>query len=175
MKEFWEEATYVLKTLVMKAKGQDENGMDLAFTSGLVKVDGEKNASAFKEAMKKDRARPMANIHTDMKKSLGDVLDAYHTELKRKRERPSKKETEVKDLTLIVLTDGVWAGMYNKEEVSELIVKFLKSLRVTIGDIRNPVSIEFIQFGDDEDATNRLRRLDNDLKRYDIPLVTTSH
>ena len=32
MEDYWFEAQYLLETLVMKAKGQDKNGMDLSFT-----------------------------------------------------------------------------------------------------------------------------------------------
>lgn len=167
MKDFWYEANYLLETLVMKASGQDENGMDLIFTSGPIKVENRNGKSDFLKAMKNERAQPKPGIRTDMRKPLGNILSKYLEELK-----PHSKE-KFKNLTLIVLTDGVWEGMRDKDEVNQKIVSFVQGLRDAIGDLKDrPVSIEFIQFGNDADASYRLQRLDNDMKWEGIPLVT---
>src|SRR5215471_1245497 len=113
MKKHWYEATYLLETLVMKAAGQDEDGMDLTFTNGPEKLENQKSGSAFKRVMKK--AEPKDGVHSDMRKSLGDIFASYLEELQRKRGL-------VKNLTLIVLTDGIWAGMSEKNEVKQKIV-----------------------------------------------------
>lgn len=166
---FWYEATYLLETLVKKAVGQDENGMDLTFTAGPVKVENKNRWSDFKKAMCDARAIPTPDLHTDMRKSLGNIFQKYIEELEGKRRFPQK---EVKNLTLIVLTDGIWAGVRNKDEVNQKVVSFAKELGRRIGDLKErPVSIEFIQFGHDEEASYRLRHLDNDLKWQGIPLV----
>lgn len=169
MAAHWYRATHLLKTLVMKAAGQDENGMDLTFTAGPEKLQNQKSASEFKKKMEK--AEPRAGVHTDMRKPLGDIFSKYLEEQKGRKKYPSK---DIRNLTLIVLTDGIWEGMVsNKNAVHEMIVKFTKELEATIGNLKHrPVSIEFIQFGNDEDATSRLRRLDNDLKWEGVPLVT---
>jgi hypothetical protein len=168
MKTHWYEATYLLETLVLKAAGQDENGMDLSFTAGPVKVENKKDRSDFTKAMRDPKAQPALKLHTDMRKSLGDIFAKYLEELKNKSKYAHKKD--VKDLTLIILTDGIWAGVLNKNEVSQKIINFVKGLAGMISDLRDrPVSIEFIQFGNDEDATYMLRHLDNDLKWEGIP------
>lgn len=167
MEEFWYQATYLLETLVMKSSGQDENGMDLSFTAGQIKVGNKNDSSAFTKAMKDTKARPQKGMHTDMKRSLGDIFSKYLGELKAQRYLPTK---QVKNLTLIVLTDGIWAGMSNKDDVKQKIIIFAKEMaKIHVDLVERPVSIEFIRFGNDEDAAYRLSLLDNDLKWDGIP------
>lgn len=147
----------------MKAAGQDENGMDLYFTrAGSKKVENQKTKYDFVTAMNSKSAKPMKDVHTDMRASLGDILDDYVSGYRSKRRK----------LTIIVLTDGKWEGMKNKNEVKSWIIKFLQESKGKIGGLQHrPVSIEFIQFGNDPEATERLRELDDDLKGDDIELV----
>jgi hypothetical protein len=166
MNPFWFEATYLLETLVMKAAGQDEDGMDLYFTHGPIKVKGGKSKSEFVGAMNNKSARPMNEVRTDMRASLGELLSGYIGEAKISGSKTRK-------LTIIVLTDGKWEGMGDKDDVRKLVVKFVGKVKELIGDLESrPVSIEFIQFGDDADATYRLRQLDNGLKWDGIELVS---
>lgn len=181
MKPFWYEAQFLVQTLLMKAKGQDTNGMDLLFTLGGVKVEGKEakmpqkthlKGDPFMEAMKHREAKPTSG-HTDITVPLGKLFDKYLTEAKRR----TQFGHEVRNMTLIVLTDGIWAGTQNKEDVKNLIVTFVLELRNIIGKLKKrPVSIEFIQFGDDEDATHRLWLLDNHLKYDGIEdIIDTEH
>ena len=148
----------------MKASGQDKNGMDLSFTSGDVKVERKQNKSEFTSAMKNKRAQPKG--HTDMRVCLGEIFDAYIKEAKQKQ----RHGLQAKGFTLIVLTDGIWEGVKDKEEVNTTIINFIRDLYEIIGNIKHrPVSIEFVQLGDDPDATYRLRHLDNDLKGDGLP------
>ncbi|KAH7388888.1 hypothetical protein BKA64DRAFT_645361 [Cadophora sp. MPI-SDFR-AT-0126] len=93
-----------------KRVGWDEDGMDLSFTLGRVTVQNTKTRADFMKAM--SQARPPDNsIHaTDMRQSLGAILDKYLMELK-KREKMSG---QAKDLTVLVLTDGLWEGKPTK-------------------------------------------------------------
>ncbi|KAH0565999.1 hypothetical protein GP486_000610 [Trichoglossum hirsutum] len=162
MADFWDEATFVLETLVMKAKGQDKDGMDLCFTGGPVTVYGRDNPSKFGKAMEDPDAQPVPDNKTDMREALGRIFAEYL--------RKVHLGHTPKYLTLIVLTDGIWAGLQNKYLVEKTITTFLNRLRENIGDLEHrPVSIQFIQFGRDPDATDRLWRLDNQLKYDDIP------
>ena len=158
---YWFQATFLLETLVMKAEGQDENGMDLSFTSGGTKLVNQKKGSAFASEMKKAQPHPL--MRTNMKTALESIFSDYITEF---QEKPSKR----KDLTLIVLTDGIWDGMMDKNEVEDKVVDFMEHMRKRSAYLKShSVSIEFIQFGNDLDATFRLRRLDRDLKYRGIP------
>ena len=161
MDQYWFEARYLLETLVMKACGQDENGMDLAFTEGQIRVENKKASSKFTDAMKK--ARPKSSSRTNMKAALEDMFAAYMKDF-------TLKPQSIKDLTIIVLTDGIWAGLSNKHEVEDKIVHFVEQMRKITGYLKDrSVSIQFIQFGSDPDATYRLNLLDNEMMWRGVP------
>ncbi|KAI9767404.1 MAG: hypothetical protein M1839_004508 [Geoglossum umbratile] len=153
MRRHWYEATYLLETLVRKAAGQDTDGMDLTFTSGSARVERGKSASKFREAMQRDDVRPNDSRVTDVRSSLGTIFKDYEM-----------SKGKVKDLTIIILTDGKWEGVRDKYEVDNMVIQFGKKLKGY-----RPVGIEFVQFGNDRDATYRLRRLDMDLKWQGVP------
>ncbi|PVH84030.1 hypothetical protein DL98DRAFT_92117 [Cadophora sp. DSE1049] len=190
MKPFWGLATYVLETLLMKARGQDENDMDLHFTYGDVKVENRElkgtilslsHSNPFSTAMKDPHARPMENWHTDITKSLGVIFEKYLKDADRALKASNKKpkgQQGPRNLTLIVLTDGIWAGTKDLVEVKTLIVEFVQKVEELVGHslAERQVSIEFVQFGDDVDASHRLDILDNDLVFDGIPdIVDTEH
>jgi hypothetical protein len=168
MEDHWFEAQYLLETLVMKAKGQDKNGMDLSFTQGPVVLEGSNDAAKFSKKMDERGAKPMKGWHTNLILPLEKILSNYLADFKR-----TKATDDVKKLTLLVLTDGKWEGMEDKEGVARVIVDFAKKMEQLTGDTlrkrERRVSIEFIQFGFDEDATARLRRLDDDLPYEGVP------
>jgi hypothetical protein len=162
MGPYWDEATFLLETLVNKASPFDPDGMDLYFTFGKEGVTREKHSSAFRRSM--GRAKPSNSevTSTDMTSALERIFEAYFNDvLERRRKKKSPKE----DLTLIVLTDGVWDATDDKEEVGRYIVTVLERLeKLEIGGFKKrPVSIEFVQLGNDDDATERLRALDDDM------------
>ena len=168
MKDFWYEATYLLETLVMKARGQDENGIDLSFTGGPVQVENKKQESEFKKAMKKPQAMPKDGVRPDIRKQLGNIFAKYLQDLDRRRVNPYMSEP--RNLTLIIFTDGIWAGVPHKGDIDSQIVSFVRDLQNKIGNLKHrPVGLEFVQFGDDARATERLRQLDNNLKSNNIP------
>ncbi|KAL8732449.1 MAG: hypothetical protein Q9181_003945 [Wetmoreana brouardii] len=156
MKTDWFRATYLLETLVMKAFGQDPDGMDLSFTTGSVKIQQEEKSSVFVNKMK--QGSPKRGVGTNMVESLSKIFDQYLNRLRSARSR-------TKDVTLIVLTDGLWSGTTRKDGVKDKIVEFLAGLdRVNHNMKHRPFSIEFVQFGFNEDATRRLKDLDNFLR-----------
>jgi hypothetical protein len=160
----WYQTTFLLETLVMIAKGQDDNGMDLFFTGGKRELKNSNAESAFVKEMSK--ARPREGIHTDMRKKLPDLLENYL------RAATTKKNANLRgrNLTLIILTDGIWAGMSDKDSVRRFFKGFIERLTKLLGNQENrSVSIEFIQFGNDPDATHRLRSLDENLGWDGIP------
>jgi hypothetical protein len=168
MEPYWDEATYLLETLVMKAKPFDDDGMDLFFTLGQASVKGKKDEKLFREKMRSQRPKTASVLKTDMVvpieqifKSYFKLLDSYEDKY-----RKSKKRTDPR-LTLVILTDGMWAATEHSDEVYHYMVKdLLPKLdeRNILRFKQRPVSIEFVQFGDNDDATERLRALDDDME-----------
>jgi len=146
----WEAVGYVLETLAMKLAGIDEDGLDLDFTLGGINV---RKAAGLTAPKKFVDAMALANpnkpdrgmIETDMSAKLGPIFDKYN---------PAKR------MTLIVLTDGVWA---KKEGVEEMIAGFVKKLSARNKAELRRFSIEFVRFGADEVAKERLKWLDDNL------------
>ena len=150
--------------LVQKASGVDEDGIDLRFTTGNISLNGESSAREFVKSMHK--ARPMTRsderAHTDLRTSLGDIEQDYLGKLKR-------RILNVKDVVVIVLTDGIWKGMEYPDAVADHIKQFARQVEVLQNLKQRPFSVEFIQFGNDEAATRRLRYLDDCLHEPGIP------
>ncbi|KAL8846936.1 MAG: hypothetical protein Q9221_008004 [Calogaya cf. arnoldii] len=172
MKQHWAWAKALLITLVEKAAGQDENGLDLSFTLGKEKLKNEKSTSSKWEKRMREAA-PMNEARTNMRVPLNEILSGYLEYVKhiwhQKRFNPTKS---YRKMTLIILTDGIWSGMSkNQNAVIDTIVNFVRDLGSVVGDlVDRPVSIEFVQFGHDPEATYRLRHLDTDLKWKGIPV-----
>lgn len=162
MGPYWDEATFLLETLVNKASPFDPDGMDLYFTLGKESVTREKGSSAFRRSMGRAKPSNLEVTSTDMTRALERIFEAYFNTV---QERRRKKKSPKEDLTLIVLTDGVWDATDDKEEVGRYIVTIMKRLeQLDIGGFKKrPVSIEFVQLGNDDDATERLRALDDDM------------
>ncbi len=76
-----------------------------------------------------------------------------------------------KKLTLIILTDGVWAGVKNKKSVANEIIHPLsrwqdkEALRRQL-ETRG-LSIQFVRFGDNKEAIEELSRMDDNLTALD--------
>ncbi|KAL9032270.1 MAG: hypothetical protein Q9214_008038, partial [Letrouitia sp. 1 TL-2023] len=157
MRSDWFQATYLLETLVLKAFGQDPDGMDLNFTTGTVKVEQNEDASVFADKMK--HGYPKSGVSTNILDSLGKIFNQYLN-----RVRTLRHQTN--DVTLIVLTNGLWAGTTQKEAVKDKVIEFLEELdRLHHNMKHRPFSIEFVQFGNDKDASRRLKDLDNFLRK----------
>lgn len=168
--EHWWDATFVMEMLWHKMSKYDTNGMDLFFTTGSQKAEDMKGAKALKRFRKlmteeKEGAQPAKNAHTVMETCLGlhlnSWLAAYNSALKRNEEPRAK--------TIYVLTDGRWEGSSkeNPRAVDDTIVEFynkLKALATKSILLKRLLTIQFISFGKDPVALERLRRLDNDLK-----------
>ena len=123
----------------------------------------------FEKAM--DEAKPLENtrntssILTALTRIMADYGAAY-------QRRPK---------TILILTDGIWEGT-NDSDVDTLISAFISlyATRPVNGHDRHSytsdvpaktrdLTFEFIRFGDDQVAIERLRRLDDDLKSRGLP------
>lgn len=101
------------------------------------------------------RIHTRQKIHTDLRRPLGSILDDYLFKMKTNRD---------KDTTVYVFTDGNWDAMDDKDQVAQQIKTFSAEMKARRNSLKlRPFSIQFIQFGRDRDASERLRHLDEDL------------
>ncbi|KAH9240282.1 hypothetical protein K456DRAFT_1930801 [Colletotrichum gloeosporioides 23] len=190
MASWWVQATELLEVLVWRALGYDEDGMELYFTNPDTKpgaiVDSAK-ARSFRKSVKKytkamELAEPLAPGSTACKTTIIPQLERIINDYSMVK---ASRKIEERKKTIIVLTDGRWEGMhdeYSADIYLESAFHGLKDLHSDgppiegshlqtgqdIAKIR-PVTIEFVQFDNDQRATERLRRLDDDLKLHGCP------
>lgn len=159
-----------METLAWKCRLLDDNGMDLSFTKTTRRLHGVKvelkrgdnfisrrPLTDFYKEMRKPENRPSSSRGgTDMHGCLGELFREHSTTLKRRSQYGN-----VKYLTIIVLTDGKWEE--TEEDIQEQILKHVEEVARQPGfaTARRPISISFVQLGNDPAATRRLERLDN--------------
>jgi len=126
----------------------------------------ERRGPALLEKMQDSNARadPRHRWQTDITTKLESLFLNYLSYV-------SKSRRKVRNLMIIIFTDGKWEGMKNKHEIENSIAGFVGKLKNAQNGylLSRQVSFQFIQFGDDEDARHRLQRLDDDLPFRDIP------
>lgn len=165
----------LIEVLAWKSRGLDENGIDVSFTIGSKTLQGIKvEERKFRDRIRgKGPSRPISDLMltpevrptsfsggTDMQACLSDLFGRHSSTLTRTdRAYPPNG---AKSLTIIVLTDGIWEQTdpdVIHGQISEF-VDYVNSLPAYKFATR-PVSIQFIQFGDNKLATVRLEELDN--------------
>ncbi|ERF73563.1 hypothetical protein EPUS_07497 [Endocarpon pusillum Z07020] len=169
MERFWPSVRELLLILVTKSQHIDENGMELKFTCSESKFKPSNKVAAFAAEMDKRTHQPMTGEHarqTNMSITLGSMLRNYLTQF-------SRKKTHTRKMTIIVLTDGIWAGMTENFAVDKEIIEFNQKLsQLGCNDLEHDerrVSIQFVRFGDDPTAIRRLKRLDDQLRFKGVP------
>ena len=154
MHQHWAFATDALETLVKLVDGLDTNGMDLYFTLGAASLKNWKKLADFERKMKSPDAQPRQGNHTDIERSIAEIFSAHLGSIRQTK----------KDLTFIILTDGIWQGMRNKDDIQDKIVELVEEVeRINGRHRKRSLTLQFIQFGEDEGATSRLRYLDDAL------------
>lgn len=175
MDNFWYEAVFVLETLYNKSRGSDEDGVDLYFTCGGASVKdakGDPGLKAFQSKVWNTTVKPQPEASTNMQQALNYHLKAWLDEYEqrmdevRDEQKKRKHKKAQKDLTIIVLTDGIWpTHQKHPTAVDDAIVTFNENFRRAARTNLAPrtVSIQFVSFGNDPAALERLRRLDDNL------------
>ena len=159
MSQYWAEATNLIDTLMMKVEGLDDNGVDFYVTDNTVTVSNTKSKREIKNAMVRAEPNELP-LGTDMNAALGGIFQEHFYE----QESNKNYGKTLRKMTLIVLTDGIWSGTPEEDAVENQIVQFVNSMTEIYGVMEvRPCTIQFIQFGEDAHATERLRRLDDDL------------
>ncbi|KAF3913155.1 hypothetical protein AA313_de0203854 [Arthrobotrys entomopaga] len=144
----WKDAAAALSTIVPIVTSYDTNGIDLYFLNAL---DNELNHGirTTDHVMRVFRSvEPRGATPTG--RALKNILEPYMVDLEKRR-------PGIKPINIIVITDGV-----PTDDVESVIVKYAKRLDRLDADLTQ-VGIQFFQIGNDPEATEALRELDDEL------------
>lgn len=150
----WQKVTTVLVTLAMKIGALDKDGLDLKYTIGtsynVSEVSGWSIPKALESSMQQAGCEIEPRYKSSMSETLRKIFDGY--------------KNINKKMTLIILTDGLWKGETNDDNVEKLIATFILDLDKRLKKWESRwFSIQFVYFGNDENAIRRLDKLDNNM------------
>ncbi|OCL10566.1 kinase-like protein [Glonium stellatum] len=154
MRPHWSQVIKVLDLLAYITKEKDPNGLELYFTMKAGRHSGSKSTDLVKKAQSR-KAREGATDLSDLYPRIRDIFGEYKKNLKRKPLWGSAR----RPMSLYILTDGNWQPQRDTEIcIAELVRALDESDQYQVG-------IEFIQFGNHAVGTDRLKHLDDGLKR----------
>ncbi|KAI8237572.1 hypothetical protein K4K54_012214 [Colletotrichum sp. SAR 10_86] len=138
----------------MKIGTLDKDGLDLMFTVGerhdVLGATEWSIPERFRKSLQAAEESMHPRSNTNMATTLLKIFDKY--------EDRNKKQT------LIILTDGLWAGSDSSNDVETNISEFIKNLKKTLKKSQlRWFTFQFVSFGSDDRALRRLRLLDDDL------------
>ncbi|KAM7204655.1 hypothetical protein V8F20_003439 [Naviculisporaceae sp. PSN 640] len=171
----WGHVTYLLRILVWRSLHYDDDGMELKFTIGSedwnLKPTKKQKVDDFVKRMQMAVPKPEGGKVTDMSASLSLILERHF-----KNHRDSGRSQIKRKLTVLVLTDGLWEGN-DEYDVDNYLVNCIQKIPdeewkpepdggvpTSRKPPSRPISIQFIRFGHNDKAIERLDRLDNHLK-----------
>ncbi|KAM7201206.1 hypothetical protein V8F20_004952 [Naviculisporaceae sp. PSN 640] len=165
MRAHWKRAKLVLETLAMKVGPLDENGLDLLFPRGdygKENVKGFDIPTEFRKAMNEAKAEDDPELYqTPMAGFLNKLLSQYRTNMSKK-------------LTIIILTTGEWEESKTPDDVERVIAEHLRHMSAVLPnfDTERHCTFEFVSFGDNGQALQRLKDLDDEFsQKYNLPDV----
>lgn len=183
MCQHWPMMRSLVIVLAALLYGQDDNGMDIYFTSSntrhgpftepteFVKIINKMEpAERYPKTDKQGRKRSLNDDGraNDIRTSLNEILSLVGTQPKH-----MTKENYTRKLTLIIFTDGRWVGIKKKRTVAEQIVHWVNRwgdkdhLQKMLENENRGLSFQFVQFGNDKQATKEFEYMDNDLANTD--------
>jgi hypothetical protein len=196
MDSHWIYVKDLISVLVAFLYEQDDDGMDLYFTSSKQLIGkGLHEPKQFVEEMNKHRPRaevqehkPFAAVSDPHSEFLPpDSIPRAATASTASSSEPNENMSEVLDwilenwfhsfmengkkLTLIILTDGVWPGVKKKATVTQGIIHAVERAqnkkKLSKQLNERGLSIQFVRFGHDEAAIEALDQMDNNLRGTD--------
>lgn len=144
----WKEVTGALELIAPICAARDENGVDVWFLNNQRVFTNLRTASAIQETFQ--TARPYGQTFTGQR--LYHILHPYLAEYK-------KNPKETKPVNIIVITDG---------EAHDDVAGTLMNVAQKLDKWEAPpwqVGVQFFQIGDDRQASEMLKDLDNNLGR----------
>jgi hypothetical protein len=158
MAPHWDRLTQVFEALSYILKYVDPNGLDLSFTNCQEALTKAKTTTPLVDLVKARRGHLEGT--TDMNLRLTEILEAYQAELEHpKKSFYTRKPILTRPLNIYILTDGIWEPNCDASGPIKSLVNKLNQL----GKGRIQVGIQFISFGDNQRALERLDVLDSGL------------
>jgi hypothetical protein len=154
MAPHWKSLIKVFEALSYILKDVDPNGLDLSFTVSRDSLTKIKKTSQLLQ-MVKDRSKSLKGT-TDMNLKLTAILEEYQAELEKPK---SFFRKAILPRNLYILTDGIWEPNCDASGPIKSLVNKLNQL----GKGRVQVGIQFISFGENSEAIQRLDNLDSGL------------
>ncbi|KAH8918474.1 hypothetical protein BT69DRAFT_576358 [Atractiella rhizophila] len=154
MEMFWDETRNAMEMVVSKAVQYDADGIDMYFFNSTHVAQSVSSAQEVRKIF--NQVWPTRSTPTAA--ALKRILDPYVAALEAQKASGGPK---LKPLNLIVLTDGAPDRNQDPEPVIVDIARRLDAGRFPLFQ----VGIQFIQIGNDDEATAHLTRLDDDLKK----------
>ncbi|RDW85934.1 hypothetical protein BP5796_04259 [Coleophoma crateriformis] len=153
MKAHQTEVKRILGILAYLVKDSDPDGIELRFTNSDSYVQS-KNSTQLVETFLSNTPRGL----TDIRLRLGWILNEYSKTLKKQSQgRFWHRFKSVRSLNIYVLTDGIWQPI---SDVTSPINQLISNLK---DNGQYQVGIQFISFGSNEQALERLKYLDKSL------------
>ena len=151
---YWPEARRLLDLLGRLVKTYDKNHVDIRFTTPFTTFLNVKNTEKLTKIF--DEHSPNSGLDvSDMSASLWKTVSEYQEKLtKKQRKLPFVRST--RPLSLYVFTDAVWQPVCDVAPVIKSLVNTLEQQNLH----KQQIGIQFIQFGNKLEYTQRLRDLD---------------
>jgi hypothetical protein len=154
MKPYWKSLIRVVEALTYILKDVDPDGLDLSFTICRETLTKTKRTTSLVELVKSQSK--LLEGTTDMDLRLSEILDTYQTGLEKPKTFLRKP---VLPMNLYILTNGLWEPNYDAAGPIKNLVNKLNKLHKG----RVQVGIQFIRFGNNVEAIDRLNILDSGL------------
>lgn len=170
------DVTHTVACLACKLFDFDSDGLDFEFMVGDRKIRNEKNIETILDALKREAPHPHdgQEVAPDVATDLNRVFMRYRDRLE-KHSRLHRPVDQHKDMTVLLVTNGLWTGNGSQEEkVEREIIKIIDYLiKVSKTTILSSFSIEFVAFGNDDRAIKAFKHWDDDLQTEDRKLQVT--
>ncbi|KAF2687076.1 kinase-like protein [Lentithecium fluviatile CBS 122367] len=165
MKSHWKESTRTFETLAYLVKTKDPDGMEIRFTSDPSLKHHHKDRKPLIRYLNKTTPSGVWDIGCTLGEILREYNWAFSDEQKGLSSLWRKKRKQKWGVNIYVFTNGVWAEGQNwLSDVVDSIKTLLKK-----GVQPRQIGIQFIQFGEDLEGTERLRILDDELQEHGVP------
>jgi len=158
MLQYWQELISLVGVLAYIVKSADPDGIEMFYTISPESVKS-KDSSALVKSVQKTRPQGISDIGM----GLNLILNPYNAKLEKTFGSASvaaNAREDIRELSLYVLTDGVWQPDSDAEApIKDLVRTLLKQRKLN----KKQVGIQFIRFGNDPEGIRKLQKLDDEL------------